>query len=133
MPTYGYARISAPHADRPDPTGGLESQCAQLQAAGVDQIHTDIISGASEAQSRPGLDALLRAVQPEDTIVIVSLDRIARSVPVGLRVIQDLAQSGVHLKSSGRDWTPIPPSAASSWSSCWPWPNGSGRASGKNP
>ncbi|UWU25985.1 recombinase family protein (plasmid) [Rhizobium sp. CB3060] len=69
----------------------------ELRAAGCDRIYQEHGSGASRA--RPVLTRLLGELAPGDVLVVVRLDRLARSVSHLLAVIEDLEQRGVHFRS----------------------------------
>jgi DNA invertase Pin-like site-specific DNA recombinase len=72
--TLGYTRVST--------TGqNLEAQLAVLGAAGVDpaRVFTDTLSGSANT-ARPGLAAMLDYARPGDTLVVVAIDRLGRSV-----------------------------------------------------
>jgi DNA invertase Pin-like site-specific DNA recombinase len=69
----------------------------ELRAAGCDTIVQEHGSGASRA--RPALAKLLRDIGAGDTLVVVRLDRLARSVSHLLEVIEDLTEKGAHFRS----------------------------------
>lgn len=77
----GYARVSTDDQ-------ATEAQEMELRAAGCDAIVEEHGSGASRA--RPALSKLLREIGAGDTLVVVRLDRLARSVSHLLEVIEDL-------------------------------------------
>jgi hypothetical protein len=74
----GYARVSTD--DR-----GTDPQVDELRAAGCSTVHEEHASGAD--RSRPVLARVLREVRPGETLVVVRLDRLARSVSHLLAVI----------------------------------------------
>jgi DNA invertase Pin-like site-specific DNA recombinase len=88
----GYARRSTGHQS-------LDQQHDALQAFGVDplQVFDDTMSGARE--DRPGLAALLAYVRPGDTVVVVSLDRLGRTIAGVFRTIETLAARGIHIRT----------------------------------
>lgn len=86
----GYARVSTDEQ-------ATEAQEIELRSAGCDQIVQEHGSGASRA--RPALSKLLRELGPGDTLVVVRLDRLARSVSHLLEVIEDLGAKGAHFRS----------------------------------
>ena len=96
----GYARVST-RQQTTDP------QLDALLEAGVqpEHIYTDVMSGA--LTSRPGLDELLRFARQDDTIVVVALDRLGRSLSHMVQTISDLQHRGINLKSlrEGIDFT----------------------------
>src|ERR1019366_2097947 len=94
----GYVRVSS--ADQnPD---------RQLDGALVERIFVDQASG-KDAQ-RPELEALLLYVRPDDTVVVHSMDRLARNLGDLLHLVQSLTARGVaveflkeHLVFTGED------------------------------
>ncbi len=74
-----------------------DAQVDELRAAGCYRIHDGHGSGASRV--RPILRNLLRELVSGDLLVVVRLDRLARSVSHLLAVIEDLEKRGVHLRS----------------------------------
>jgi DNA invertase Pin-like site-specific DNA recombinase len=80
----GYARVSSREQD---PAG----QVAVLRAAGVGarDVFTDKASGV--LRERPGLDRLLLAALPGDTIVVTRVDRLGRSLADLVRLVDELA------------------------------------------
>jgi DNA invertase Pin-like site-specific DNA recombinase len=70
-----------------------------LLAAGIEAIDlfSDKISGAR--QSRPGLDALLRASRAGDSITVTSLDRLGRTALHVMQTIADLSDRGIEIRS----------------------------------
>jgi len=98
MATVGYARVSTGHQS-------LAAQRDALTAAGCERIFTDQLSGVRE--DRPGLRELLAYVRPGDTVVVVALDRLGRSLSGVIRTIEALTVAGVLLRSlrEGIDYT----------------------------
>lgn len=86
----GYARVSTEDQ-------ATHSQVDTLKAAGCHLIHEEHASGASN--SRPVLCGLLASVRPGDVLVVVRLDRLARSVSHLLEVIEQLEAQGAHFRS----------------------------------
>ncbi|WFU92114.1 recombinase family protein (plasmid) [Rhizobium sp. CC1099] len=86
----GYARVSTDDQLN-------DAQIDELRAAGCHRIHQEHGSGASRA--RPILTKLLRELVAGDALVVVRLDRLARSVSHLLNVIEDLEKRGVHFRS----------------------------------
>lgn len=80
----------------------------QLEHIQVDKVFTDIASGKDT--QRPQLDALLSFVREGDTVVIHSMDRLARNLDDLRRLVQSLTLLGVcvefvkeHLTFTGED------------------------------
>ncbi len=89
----GYARVSTDDQD-------LGLQLDALRAAGVSEENLFTDHGVSGAQAtRPGLDRLLAAAAPTDTIVCWRLDRLGRSVAHLANLAEDLKSRGVGLRS----------------------------------
>lgn len=90
--TFGYIRVSTAAQN-------LDRQTDALTKAGIaaDDIYSDKISGAR--QSRPGLDALLKAVRPGDIITVVSLDRLGRSALHVMTTIAELEERDIRIRS----------------------------------
>jgi DNA invertase Pin-like site-specific DNA recombinase len=86
----GYARVSTEEQ-------GTDPQLDELRAAGCDLILEEHASGAD--RSRPVLARLLRDIHPGETLTVVRLDRLARSVSHLLAVIEQLEASGAHFRS----------------------------------
>lgn len=86
----GYARVSTEEQ-------GTDPQLDELRAAGCTAILEEHASGAD--RSRPVLARLLRDIRPGETLVVVRLDRLARSVSHLLAVIEQLEASGAHFRS----------------------------------
>jgi len=86
----GYARVSTEEQ-------ATDAQEIELKAAGCDLIVQEHGSGASRA--RPALARLLDGIGGGDTLVVVRLDRLARSVSHLLDVIEELTLKGAHFRS----------------------------------
>jgi DNA invertase Pin-like site-specific DNA recombinase len=86
----GYARVSTEEQ-------ATDAQVDELKAAGCQIIHQEHGSGASRA--RPVLTKLLREIAVGDVLVVVRLDRLARSVSHLLAVIEDLDARRAHFRS----------------------------------
>ncbi|WP_306050973.1 recombinase family protein [Oceaniradius stylonematis] len=86
----GYARVSTDEQ-------AAEAQEMELRSAGCDTIIQERGSGASRA--RPALARLVREIGAGDTLVVVRLDRLARSVSHLLDLIEDLTAKGAHFRS----------------------------------
>lgn len=87
----GYARVST--ADQ-----SLDLQLDALRDQGrCARLFTDTASGAKT--ERPGLTAVLEALEAGDTLVVWRLDRLGRSMPHLVKTVTDLKERGVHFHS----------------------------------
>jgi len=68
----------------------------QLEGIQPQRIYQDHVSGRLD--SRPGLDACLKALQPGNILVVWKLDRLGRSLKHLVNTIDDLRQQGVGFK-----------------------------------
>ena len=99
----GYARCSTDQQD-------LTAQQAMLQELGVapERIYMDRgLTGTTRA--RPGLDQALAAVRAGDTLVVPTLDRLARSVPDARQIADALVARGVKLALGTSVYDPTDP------------------------
>jgi DNA invertase Pin-like site-specific DNA recombinase len=87
----GYARTSTN-----DQEAGLESQIAELEAAGCTRIFSEQVSSVDAA--RPQLQAALQFLREGDEFVCTKPDRLARSTTELLRVVEELAGRGVRVR-----------------------------------
>ena len=89
--TYGYARVSK--SDRDD--RNLETQLRELANHGIREelIFSDVMTG--RLMSRPGWNDLMARIQPNDTIVVVWLDRFSRNFEEGVRIQADLTSRNI--------------------------------------
>nr|WP_255257228.1 recombinase family protein [Arthrobacter sp.]AXV46414.1 DNA invertase [Arthrobacter sp.] len=91
--SLGYARVSTKDQ-------GLESQRQQLIAAGCYDVYAD--QGKSGAtMTRPELDACLRALQPGNTLVVTTLDRLGRTVRGLVELLDTLKDRKIDFRSLG--------------------------------
>ena len=68
----------------------------QLEGIQVDRVFTDKASGKDI--QRPQLDMLLDFVREDDTVVVHSMDRLARNLDNLRRLVQDLTGRGVRVE-----------------------------------
>lgn len=89
----GYMRIS-----KADGSQTTDLQLDALIAAGVnpEHIYEDAASGAKD--ERPDLAACLKALRKGDTLVIWKLDRLGRSLPHLVAIMDDLNKRKIGLK-----------------------------------
>lgn len=90
MAIVGYARVSTLEQN-PD------LQTDALTAAGAVRIFTDYSSGATQA--RPQLRACLDSVRAGDVLAVWRIDRLGRSVPDLVEIVNSLAVRGVQFRS----------------------------------
>ncbi|WP_149758678.1 recombinase family protein [Roseivivax sediminis] len=90
MTTYGYARVSTRDQN-------LQGQRDALTQAGCDLIFEDVISGAKD--ERPQLARLDALAGQGDTIVVVRIDRLGRSVPDLVLRVAGYRERGVGFRS----------------------------------
>lgn len=88
--------LSAMHVSRP-PIRSTTLRWTSCRLAGCERIFQEHGSGAPRA--RPVLTRLLGDLAAGDVLVVVRLDRLARSVSHLLQVIEDLEERSVHFRS----------------------------------
>jgi DNA invertase Pin-like site-specific DNA recombinase len=95
MAVIGYARVS---------TNGQELalQVQALREAGCARIWEEKKSGAK--LDRPKLTRLLRELSPGDRVVVVRLDRLARSTRDLLNIIHQIDEAGAEFRSLADTW-----------------------------
>lgn len=81
----GYVRVSS-YDQNPE---------RQLEGMELDRIFTDRASGKDV--QRPQLETLLKFVRSGDTVVVHSMDRLARNLDDLRRIVQNLTQRGIHI------------------------------------
>ena len=86
----GYVRVSTGDQD-------VAGQTMRLEQVGAIRMFTDVRSGKS--MDRPGLLELLAFARKGDTLAVVRLDRLGRSLGELLTVIDELKERGVALLS----------------------------------
>lgn len=86
----GYARVSTGDQD-------VAGQTMRLEQAGAIKIFTDMRSGKS--MDRPGLIELLAYARAGDTLAVVRLDRLGRSLGELLTIVTELKGRGIALLS----------------------------------
>ena len=74
----------------------LQMDAMQLEGIQPQRIYQDHASGRLD--SRPGLEACLKALQPGNILVVWKLDRLGRSLKHLVNTIDDLRQQGVGFK-----------------------------------
>ena len=105
MTLIGYQRVS---------TAGqrTDRQDAALLEAGCERVYTDVASGRS-LHGRPQLAAALDYARDGDTLLVLELSRLGRSLRDVVSTIDDLRERGVGVRSlaEGIDTTPGRPEA----------------------
>ena len=86
----GYARVSTGDQD-------IAGQSLRLMGAGAIKMFSDVRSGRS--MDRPGLAALLDYARRGDTLAVVRLDRLGRSLAELLATVAMLKERGITLLS----------------------------------
>lgn len=88
----GYARVST--SDQTE-----ERQVQDILSAGVRRTDLHVDHGVSGArEKRPGLDAALAAMEPGDTLVVTTLDRLGRNAHHMIGLANRLKEDGKHLR-----------------------------------
>ena len=91
----GYARVST--GDQ-----SVAAQVAALKAAGCERIFRETASGAH--RTRPVLAEALAWLRPgEDVLVVTKLDRLARSLPHLIELMQQLDKAEIGFQSLGEE------------------------------
>ena len=113
MPLFGYARVSTRDQD-------LAAQDAELRAAGCAKVFKEKASGAKT--DRPELAKVIRRLEPGDVLVVVRLDRLARSTRDLLNVLDEIGKRGAGFRSLKDTWadTTTPPRQAHAHGARWP-------------
>ena len=88
--TFGYSRVSTSKQNS-------DSQLELLHDAGCDETFVEVCSGAD--RTRPELDKLLSILRKGDTILVVKLDRLSRSLHDMLAIVREIEEKRAHLRS----------------------------------
>jgi DNA invertase Pin-like site-specific DNA recombinase len=86
----GYARTSTA-----DQKAGLNAQVAELEDTGCEEL---FIEQVSSVQRREELEKALKFIRKGDTLVVTKLDRLARSIPDLVRIIETLEEKQATLR-----------------------------------
>jgi DNA invertase Pin-like site-specific DNA recombinase len=92
---FGYARVSTDGQS-------VDAQIRQLRAAGAAKVFREIASGARP--NRPGLRRALAQLEAGDTLLVVRLDRLARSTRDLLNTLAAVADKKAGFRSLGDAW-----------------------------
>lgn len=90
---YGYIRVST--VKQANEGNSLEGQEKRLMENGVlkDNIYKDAYTGTKA--DRPQFNKLLNELEDGDTLVITKLDRFARSMIEGSKIVNELIERGI--------------------------------------
>lgn len=88
----GYARVSTAEQD-------VRLQLDALRKAGCDETNIFVDKSSGARSDRPGLDACLTALQPGDTLVVWRLDRLGRSMPHLVALVEELLGKKIGFRS----------------------------------
>ena len=91
----GYARVSTEDQN-------LEIQRGRLSEAGCEMMFEEKISGA--ARGRPELEKLMGHLRKDDVLVVVRLDRLARSTIELLHIAERIKEKQAGLQSLDEPW-----------------------------
>lgn len=88
---YGYARVSTFVQSKNG--NSLESQEAALREYGCDRIIKETFTGTKI--NRPLFKKLISELKKGDTLVVMKLDRFARTAMEGVQIVQNLLDQGI--------------------------------------
>ena len=90
---YGYIRVST--IKQANDGNSLEAQQKQLLENGIvkENIFKDVYTGVKA--DRPNFKKLLKILKDGDTLVVTKLDRFARSMIEGSKIVNELIEKGV--------------------------------------
>ena len=90
---YGYARVSTQGQMKDGNSLKAQEKC--LKENGAAKIYSDRFTGMKN--NRPELNKLLGLLTEGDTLIVTKLDRIARSLAQGSKLINDLLEKGIKI------------------------------------
>lgn len=88
----GYARVSTVGQDH-------ASQIEALNAASVDLLFQEKISGVAPFAERLQLQAALAALEPGDVLILTKLDRLGRTIEEAVSRVAELLDRGCHVRT----------------------------------
>ncbi len=88
----GYARVSTGEQD-------VQLQLDALKSAGCAEAHLFVDTASGARSDRPGLDACMAVLQPGDTLVVWRLDRLGRSMPHLVTLVEELLRKNIGFRS----------------------------------
>ena len=86
----GYARTSTIEQE-----AGLDAQLRELKKIGCDELFSEMVSSV---QRRDELEKALRFIRKGDTLVVTKLDRLARSIPDLVKIIERIEEKQATLR-----------------------------------
>lgn len=90
---YGYARVST--IGQAISGNSIADQREKLKKAGCQEIVVEQYTGATT--HRPAFTTLVEKLQPDDTLIVTKLDRIARNAGEGINLINNLMKKGIRV------------------------------------
>lgn len=90
---YGYARVSTKGQAKDG--NSLEGQEELLKNNGAEKIFFDAFTGTKN--ERPEFSQLLNVLHEGDTLMVTKLDRIARSMIQGSKLVEELVTMGIRV------------------------------------
>lgn len=90
----GYARVSTEDQH-------LDAQTYALDAAGAERIFAEKVSGTKKI--RPELDRMIEQLREADVVVVTKYDRLSRSLPDLLSIVEAIAAKGAGFRSLAED------------------------------
>ena len=90
----GYARVSTEGQS-------LEAQFDALEAAGVERVFSEKVSGSKRA--RPALDKLIEQLRAGDVVTVTKYDRLSRSLQDLLAIVEAIRAKGAGFRSLAED------------------------------
>jgi DNA invertase Pin-like site-specific DNA recombinase len=81
----------------------FDGQVEKLKAEGCDRVYSEKVSGKSR-NGRHALGKALQSLNPGDTLVVVRLDRLARSSLDLLNILDTVVKAGAGFKSLNEQW-----------------------------
>ena len=88
----GYARVSTGEQD-------VQLQVDAMKNAGCAEAHIFVDKASGARSDRPGLDACIAVLQPGDTLVVWRLDRLGRSMPHLVTLVEELLRKNIGFRS----------------------------------
>lgn len=95
MALVGYARTSTV-----DQKGSIQTQVERFKVLGVEEdfIFVEQRSGKT-AKDRPRLQEMLRTIRKGDTVIVTKIDRLARSTPDLLAILEKVKSRGARFRA----------------------------------